>query len=90
MQRAVAIFLFSLLMGPLTGSLTNQQDSNLSDWIAVDDQQIQWMPKSSTLQIPQQIEPQWVDDDSPWWERTNLDQNRNEIHDSIESTMYRE
>ena len=84
MQRAIAIFLFSLLMGPLTGSLTNQQDTDLSDWMAVDEKQIQWMPKSSTLQIPQQIEPQWVDDDSPWWERTNLDQNRNEIHDSIE------
>ena len=61
MQRAIAIFLFSLLMGPLTGSLTNQQDSNLSDWVAVDEQQIQWMPKSSTLQIPQQISPQWID-----------------------------
>ena len=87
MQRAIAIFLFSLLMGPLTGSLTTQQDSNLSDWVAVDEQQIQWMPKSSTLQIPQQIPPQWIDDETSWWERTNLDQDRNEIHDSIESMV---
>jgi len=58
MQRAIAIFLFSLLMGPLTGSLTNQQDTDLSDWMAVDEQQIQWMTKSSTLQIPPQISPQ--------------------------------
>ena len=87
MQRAIAIFLFSLLMGPLTGSLTTQQDSNLSDWIAVDEQQIQWMPKSSTLQIPQQISPQWIDDETSWWERTVLDQDRNEIHDSIESMI---
>ena len=87
MQRAIAIFLFSLLMGPLTGSLTTQQDSDLSDWIAVDEQQIQWMPKSSTLQIPQQTSPQWLEDKTPWWERTALDQNRNEIHDSIESMM---
>jgi len=87
MQRVIAIFLFSLMMGPLTGSLTTQQDSNLSDWIAVDEQQIQWMPKSSTLQIPPQTSPQWIDDESPWWERTNLDQDRNEIHDSIESMI---
>lgn len=87
MQRAIAIFLFSLLMGPLTGSLTTQQDSNLSDWVAVDEQQIQWMPKSSTLEIPQQISPQWIGDESPWWERTILDQDRNEIHDSIESMV---
>lgn len=87
MQRAIAIFLFSLLMGPLTGSLTTQQDSNLSDWVAVDEQQIQWMPKSSTLEIPQQISPQWIGDESPWWERTILDQDRNEIHDSIESMI---
>ncbi len=87
MQRAIAIFLFSLLMGPLTGSLTTQQDSNLSDWVAVDEQQIQWMSKSSTLQIPQQISPQWIDDETSWWERTILDQDRNEIHDSLESMM---
>ncbi|MEJ6530736.1 MAG: S8 family serine peptidase [Euryarchaeota archaeon] len=87
MQRAIAIFLFSLLMGPLTGSLTNQQDSNLSDWVAVDEQQIQWMPKSSTLQIPQQISPQWIDNETSWWERTVLDQDRNEIHDSLESMI---
>ena len=87
MQRAIAIFLFSLLMGPLTGSLTNQQDSNLSDWVAVDEQQIQWMPKSSTLQIPQQLSPQWIDNETSWWERTVLDQDRNEIHDSLESMI---
>ena len=87
MQRAIAIFLFSLLMGPLTGSLTTPQDSNLSDWMAVDEQQIQWMPKSSTLQIPQQISPQWIDDETSWWERTVLDQDRNEIHDSLESMI---
>ena len=87
MQRVIAIFLFSLMMGPLTGSLTTQQDTNLSDWVAVDEQQIQWMPKSSTLQIPPQTSPQWLDDKTPWWERTVLDQNRNEIHDSIESVM---
>ena len=87
MQRAIAIFLFSLLMGPLTGSLTTQQDSDLSDWIAVDEQQIQWMPESSTLQIPLQTAPQWVEDETSWWERTVLDQNRNEIHDSIESMI---
>ena len=74
-------------MGPLTGSLTNQQDSNLSDWVAVDEQQIQWMPKSSTLQIPQQLSPQWIDNETSWWERTVLDQDRNEIHDSLESMI---
>ena len=85
MQRAIAIFLFSLLMGPLTGSLTTQQDTDLSDWVAVDEQQIQWMKKSSSLQIPQQQSPIWLQNPQPWWQVTTLDQNRNSIHDSLES-----
>lgn len=84
MQRVIAIFLFSLLMGPLTGSLT-EQDSGSSDWVAVDEQQIQWMEKSSTLQIPQQQEPAWAQQTQPWWQVTSLDMNRNSIHDSLES-----
>ena len=36
---------------------------------------------------PQQTPPQWVDDDTPWWERTVLDLDRNEIHDSLESMI---
>jgi len=85
MRRAIAIFLFSLLMGPLTGSLTNQQGADLSDWVAVDEQQIQWMKKSSSLQIPQQQSPIWIENSQPWWQVTALDQNRNSIHDSLET-----
>jgi len=85
MRRAIAIFLFSLLMGPLTGSLTTQQDTDLSDWVAVDEQQIQWMKKSSSLQIPQQQSPIWIENSQPWWQVTALDQNRNSIHDSLET-----
>jgi len=70
MRRAIAIFLFSLLMGPLTGSLTTQQDTDLSDWVAVDEQQIQWMKKSSSLQIPQQQSPIWIENSQPWWQVT--------------------
>ena len=83
MQRFLAVLVLALLMGPLTGSLVAKSEP--LDWEAVDDERFQWMPSDYSLSVPDQMSPSWVDDDTPWWERTSLDMNRNNIHDSLES-----
>lgn len=86
MKRLIAIFLFALMLGPITGSLTLEQPHN-GQWFTVDPTQRSWHPIGSTFEVPEQLEPSWASDDTPWWERSALDQNRNGIHDSIESEL---
>ena len=74
-------------MGPVTGSLAVGDFDGRSDWSSADSDGIQWIQDGQTFQVPQQTTPQWVDEDTPWWERTNLDLDRNEIHDSLESMI---
>ena len=74
-------------MGPVTGSLAVGDFDGRSDWSSADSDGIQWIQDGQTFQVPQQTTPQWVDEDTPWWERTNLDLDRNEIHDSLESML---
>jgi subtilisin family serine protease len=83
MQRILAVVVLALLMGPVTGSLV--ATSEPLDWVAVDESGFQWMPSGYSTEVPLQATPSWVDDPTPWWERTTLDQNRNKIHDSLES-----
>jgi serine protease AprX len=85
MRRLLALFLFAVMMGPVTGSLTVGDFDGRNNWSSVDSEGLQWIHSSQTFEIPQQTPPQWVDDDTPWWERTVLDIDRNEIHDSLES-----
>jgi serine protease AprX len=75
------------MMGPVTGSLTVGDFDGRNNWSSVDSEGLQWIHSSQTFEIPQQTPPQWVDDDTPWWERTVLDIDRNEIHDSLESMI---
>ncbi|MGB2393829.1 MAG: S8 family serine peptidase, partial [Poseidonia sp.] len=44
-----------------------------------------WMPTGYGFDVPEQAEAAWLSDITPWWERTALDENRNAIHDSLES-----
>ena len=74
-------------MGPVTGSLAVGDFDGRSDWSSADSEGIQWIQDGQTFEVPQQTTPQWVDEDTPWWERTNLDLDRNEIHDSLESMI---
>tara|TARA_B110000483_G_scaffold69301_1_gene86543 strand:- start:56 stop:2203 length:2148 start_codon:yes stop_codon:yes gene_type:complete len=74
-------------MGPVTGSITVADFENRNDWSSVDAEGLQWIHSSQTFEVPQQTPPQWVDDDTPWWERTVLDLDRNEIHDTLESMI---
>ena len=87
MRRPIALLLFALLMGPITGSLTASNDAERSSWASVDSGGIQWIQSGHTFDIPEQTSPDWVGDNTPWWERTSLDLDRNEIHDSIESRI---
>ena len=85
MRRIVAFFMFALLMAPVTGSLTIHADQDRSDWMAMDSNGIVWNPVDSTTEVPQQEVADWIESTLPWWQRTVLDENRNGIHDSIES-----
>ena len=87
MRRPLALLLFALLMAPVTGSLIVADDNGHSSWSAVDSDGLQWIQSGQTFYVPAQTSPGWVDDDTPWWERTSLDLDRNEIHDSIESRI---
>ena len=83
MQRTVAVFMLTLMMGSLTGSLIATPQTN--DWTPVDADGFQWMPHGYATVPPQQTVPAHVGDTTPWWERTSLDENRNNIHDSLET-----
>ena len=79
----LAVVVLALLMGPVTGSLFVKSEP--IGWEAVDAEGLQWMPTGYGFVVPQQAEAAWLSDTTPWWERTALDENRNAIHDSLES-----
>ncbi|MDA8801696.1 S8 family serine peptidase [Candidatus Poseidoniales archaeon] len=85
MRRITALIMFALLMAPVTGSLTLHADQNRSDWMSMDSAGIVWSPIDSTSDVPAQAAAEWLESTLPWWQRTVLDENRNNIHDSIES-----
>ena len=79
----LAVVVLALLMGPVTGSLFVKSEP--IGWEAVDAEGLQWMPSGYGFDVPDQAEPAWLNDNTPWWERTALDQNRNAVHDSLET-----
>ena len=83
MRRTLAVVVLALLMGPITGSLYVQSEP--FGWETVDSEGLQWRPVGYGFDVPQQAEAAWLNDNTPWWERTALDQNRNAIHDSLET-----
>ena len=83
MRRMLAVLVLALLMGPVTGSLFVKSEP--IGWEAVDAEGLQWMPSDYGFGVPDQAEPAWLNDNTPWWERTALDQNRNAVHDSLET-----
>ena len=83
MRRMLAVVVLALLMGPVTGSLFVKSEP--IGWEAVDAEGLQWMPSGYGFDVPDQAEPAWLSDNTPWWERTALDQNRNAVHDSLET-----
>ena len=85
MRKLLAFVLMALLMGPVTGSLV--ATSEPIEWTPVDDSHFQWVPAGYSEHVPQQATGEWVGDETPWWERTTLDLNRNGIHDSLETLI---
>ena len=83
MRRMLAVVVLALLMGPVTGSLFVKSEP--VGWESIDAEGFQWMPSGFSTTVPEQTSPAWVGDDTPWWERTSLDLNRNNIHDSLET-----
>lgn len=83
MRRMLAVVVLALLMGPVTGSLFVKSEP--IGWEAVDAEGLQWMPSGYGFDVPDQADPAWLSDNTPWWERTALDQNRNAVHDSLET-----
>ena len=83
MRRTLCFVVLALLMGPITGSMAIQ--SQQTDWRAVDAAGFQWIPHGYSEDVPFQADAAWLNDQTPWWERTALDQNRNSIHDSLET-----
>ena len=83
MRRMLAVVVLAMLMGPVTGSLVIKSEP--VGWEAVDAEGVQWMPTGYSFEVPQQAEAAWLNDNTPWWERTTLDMNRNNIHDSLET-----
>ena len=82
MRRIIAMVMLAVLMGPVTGSLVTIDPNK---WTPVTEEGLMWMPEGYSEIVPLQELPSWVGDDTPWWERTTLDLNRNSIHDSLET-----
>lgn len=83
MRHLVAFVMVGLLLAPLTGTLVQSNDRN--DWMSQDEEGVHWRPLHASLTVPQQATGEWVGDETPWWEQTTLDLNRNGIHDRLET-----
>ena len=87
MRQLLAIFLCAVIFIPLTGSIYAQPHYDRNDYIMVDNSGIHWLDIDRTHAIPNQAEPSWLYENTPWYERSVYDQNKNSIHDSIESAQ---
>jgi subtilisin family serine protease len=85
MRRTLAFVVLALFMAPLTGSLV--ATSEPISWTSLDEEGFQWIRSDYSTEVPAQATPGWVDDQTPWWERTTLDMNRNRVHDSLETLL---
>ena len=80
-QSTAGLLVLLMLLMPLTGSIgeINHRDG----WYSLDSSGTHWARDGANFHTPsQQIE---TAEESPWWERTELDSNRNRIHDSLEA-----
>jgi len=75
-----ALVMVALLMFPMVGSLASPPI-----YLTLSNSENQFIHSEWSTDIPEQIEPDWVE--LPWWERTTLDSNQNGIHDSLEEKL---
>ena len=82
MQRFLAFFIVSIFFFPLIGSLGAPDEHD--QWVQRSDSSMQWMKVDDLTTVPTQESVFWGLEEVPWWQRTALDLNRNNIHDSLE------
>ena len=82
-RRLWALICLTVLMGPMIGTLTVPP----SDYVRMDNG-IQILPEGQTLTVPEQDGWGWIVDGRPWWERSALDLDRNNIHDSLQDDVF--
>ena len=85
MQRFLAFFIVSILFFPLIGSL--ELDEQQNTWLRKTGHDLQVMKADDLTSIPEQWSEGWNIIEVPWWERTALDENRNQIHDQLENVV---
>jgi len=85
MQRFLAFFIVSILFFPLIGSL--ELDEQQNTWLRKTGHDLQVMKADDLTSIPEQWSEGWNIIEVPWWERTDLDENRNQIHDQLENVV---
>ena len=86
MKQFLAVLLCAIFFLPLTGSIYDQPVYDRTDWTIADEYGVIWHHVDSTYSIPIQQEPEWIGAETAWWEISSYDQNKNGIHDSIESS----
>jgi len=85
MQRFLAFFIVSILFFPLIGSL--ELDEQQNTWLRKTGHDLQVMKADDLTSIPEQWSEGWNIIEVPWWERTDLDENRNQIQDQLENVV---
>jgi len=85
MQRFLAFFIVSILFFPLIGSL--ELDEQQNTWLRKTGHDLQVMKADDLTSIPEQWSEGWNIIEVPWWERTALDENRNQIQDQLENVV---
>ena len=78
----MAVFIVTILLSPLIGSISAQSDSHQISAMMADDFQNLGIGHSQDAPLQADI---WWDPDSNWWETTSLDSDRNGIHDSLQN-----
>ena len=71
---------------PLTGSIYDQPVYDRSNFVLIDDSGIHWLDEERTPQHSYATRTIVDINSIPWYERSIYDQNKNSIHDSIESS----
>ena len=81
-MRKVVIVCLLILLFPLTGTISQPGYREMST--VAEGAEGQLLREGDTLEIPFQTPPETVNN-SPWWNNSGLDQDRNKIHDSLQN-----
>lgn len=87
MRRMMALILAGLMLAPVVTAFTSGNEAT-PDYFRMDDG-IQLLPLGQTEFMPERSPSPYphtrAQSEIPWWQTTSMDQNRNGIHDSLET-----